>query len=241
MKHDFLDKYSNLNSLIHKLDPRTKIIAFLLFIIFVITTPPLKFQLFALYAIVIFAVAFISKVPFFYLLKRALVIIPFVLLIAIFLPFMKTNQYGWLLFCNVMTKSLLALLATIMLSSTTKFHVLLKGFELLKCPKIIIMMLAFMYRYIFILTDEAHKMERARKSRYFGGEIWRQFKIICNIIGLLFIRAFERGERVYQSMAARGFNGNIITYNQLAFSKNDLFFFIIFISSITLIKLWSAM
>jgi len=215
MKHDFLDKYSTLESVIHKLDPRTKIITFLLFVVFVITTAPHDYLSFAAYAAVISIVVFLSKVPLSYVFKRVLVIIPFVLLVAIFLPFANKGPEGWTIFWNVIIKSFLAVLATIMLSSTTKFHKLLKGFELLKFPKIMIMMLAFMYRYVFILVDEAHRMERARDSRYFGGEYLRQIKIICNIIGLLFIRAYERGERVYQSMSARGFDGNIITMNEL--------------------------
>jgi len=239
MKHDFLDKYSTLESVIHELDPRTKIITFLLFIIFVITTVPHDYLSFAAYAAIIFIVVLLSKVPLSYVFKRVLVIIPFVLLVAVFLPFANKGPEGWTIFWNVIIKSFLAVLATIMLSSTTKFHKLLKGFELLKFPKIMIMMLAFMYRYVFILVDEAHRMERARDSRYFGGEYLRQIKIICNIIGLLFIRAFERGERVYQSMSARGFDGNIITMNELKYTKADIFFYIIFIGIIVTIKFWS--
>ncbi|RLD10656.1 MAG: cobalt ECF transporter T component CbiQ [Chlamydiae bacterium] len=239
MKHDFLDKYSKLGSVIHKLDPRAKIITFLLFIIFVITTAPHDYLSFAAYAAVISIVVFLSKVPLSYVFKRVLVIIPFVLLVAIFLPFANKGPEGWTIFWNVMIKSFLAVLATIMLSSTTKFHKLLKGFELLKFPKIMIMMLAFMYRYVFILVDEAHRMERARDSRYFGGEYLRQIKIVCNIIGLLFIRAYERGERVYQSMSARGFDGNIITMNELKYVKSDMIFYIIFTGMILTIKIWS--
>jgi len=239
MKHDFLDKYSKLGSVIHELDPRTKIITFLLFIIFVITTAPHDYLSFAAYAAIIFIVVLLSRVPLSYVFKRVLVIIPFVLLVALFLPFANKGPEGWTIFWNVIIKSFLAVLATIMLSSTTRFHILLKGFELLKFPKIMIMMLAFMYRYVFILVDEAHRMERARDSRYFGGEYLRQIKIVCNIIGLLFIRAYERGERVYQSMSARGFDGNIITMNELKYTKSDIFFYIIFTGIIVTIKFWS--
>ena len=239
MNHAFLDKYSNLKSLIHKLDPRTKIITFLLFIVFVITSSPTDYIQFLSYSAIILTVVFLSKVPLGYVFKRIIVIIPFVLLVAIFLPFANKGQEGWIIFGNVMIKSILAVLATIMLSSTTKFHKLLKGFELLKFPKVLIMILSFMYRYVFILVDEAQRMERARDSRYFGGEYLRQIKIICNIIGLLFIRAYERGERVYQSMSARGFDGNIITMNKLKYTITDIYFYIIFTGIIMIIKIWS--
>ncbi len=239
MKHSFIDKYSKLDSLVHKLDPRTKIISFFMFIIFVITTPQADFFQFASYAAVILLVILLSKVPLGYIFKRACVIIPFVVLVAIFVPFMNETQDGFRIFWNVLIKSFLAILATIMLSSATKFPELLHGFELLKLPKILILILSFMYRYIFVLTDEAGRMERARSSRYFGGEYLRQAKIIGNIIGLLFIRAYERGERVYQSMAARGFDGEIITINKTRFSSRDIYYFAIFAGSLIIIKLWS--
>lgn len=239
MKHSFIDKYSNLNSLVHKLDPRTKIISFFAFIIFVITTSHADFIQFTSYATVILLVILLSKVPLIYIIKRVYVIIPFVVFVAIFVPFMNETQDGFRIFWNVLIKSFLAILATIMLSSTTKFPELLHGFELLKLPKILILILSFMYRYIFVLTDEAGRMERARSSRYFGGEYLRQARIIGNIIGLLFIRAYERGERVYQSMVARGFDGEIITMNKTKFSSRDIYFFMIFMGSIIVIKLWS--
>lgn len=257
MKHSFLDKYSNLRSLIHQLDPRVKIISFFLYILFVITTPPTDFFQFAVYLAIIFGVVLISRVPLGYIFKRSSIIIPFVLLIAVFIPFFKKDQIGggynlgilnlnvsrsglWILW-NVLAKSWLAILAMIMLSSTTKFSKLLKGLELLRVPKILIMILSFMYRYIFVLVDEGMRMERARNSRYFGGGYLRQIKVIGNIIGLLFIRAYERGERVYQSMAARGFDGEMRALNRLKFSGQDVYFSAGFLASLITIKIWSIL
>ena len=93
-----------------------------------------------------------------------------------------------------------------------------------------------MYRYIFVLIDEAERLERARNIRYFGGHYFRQIKIFANIIGLLFIRAYERGERVYQSMVERGFDGEIRILSNLKFKKVDILFSVIFISILVILK-----
>jgi len=80
-------------------------------------------------------------------------------------------------------------------------------------------------------------MERAHRSRYFGGQLLRQVRIIGNMVGLLFIRAYERGERVYQSMCARGFDGEIRTLSQLKFKRWDIVYISLFLAAITLIKI----
>ena len=236
MEHSFLDKYSNLNSLIHKLDPRVKILSFFLYILFVISTSPLNFFQFAIFLVIIFIVIFISHVPVIYILKKSIVIIPYVILVAVFIPFIKKSN-GLLILWNITIKSFLSILSMIILSSTTKFPILLKGLEALHFPKILIILLSFMYRYIFILIDETMRMYRAWCGRYFGGEYKRQVKIFGNIIGVLFIRTYERAERIYQNMTARGFNGKIRTLNRLKFTFIDILFFILFFGIIIAVKI----
>jgi len=257
MKHSFLDKYSDLGSLVHRLDPRAKIISFLIYILFVISTLPTDFVQFAIYSAIIFIVISISRVPFGHVFRRSLIIVPSVLLIAVFIPFFKKDQIGggynlgvlhltvsysglWILW-NVLIKSWLATLAMIVLSSTTKFSMLLRGLESLWIPRILIMLLSFMYRYIFVLVNEAMRMERARNSRYFGGEYLRQIKVIGNIIGLLFIRAYERGERVYQSMVSRGFDGETRTVKALKLLSLDVWFCVVFLGTLIAVKIGSVL
>lgn len=249
MQHSFIDKYSDLNSFIHKLDPRCKILTFFLYILFVVLSRPVDFLKFSLYFIVILIIIFLSHIPILYVIKRSLVIIPFVLLVAIFIPFLKEDQISGgynlssnysklLIFWNILIKSYLSVLSSIVLSSTTKFPMLLKGLESLKVPKVLIMILSFMYRYIFVLIDEAEKLERARNTRYFGGYYIRQVKVFANIIGLLFIKAYEQGERVYQSMTARGFDGKVRTLTTLRLRTTDILFSIIFLGILIIIKIW---
>jgi len=244
VKHSFLDQYSDLDSFIHKLDPRTKFITTLAFILAVISTPPTRWQAFALYFFLIATLLLLSKVPVFYVLKRSLVIMPFVLMIAIFIPFFKEGEVAgsyniWLwqvsvtytglqVLWNVLIKAWLSILSLILLTSTTKLTNLLKGLEQLRMPKVMVMLLSFMYRYIFVLVDEVMRMKQARDSRNFGGSRLWQMRTIGNMIGTLFIRSYERGERVYAAMLARGFDGHSRTLDRLNFRQVDAYFGISF-------------
>jgi len=252
MRHSFLDKYSELSSPIHHLDPRIKIILLFTFILFVIFTPPTHLLQFFLYLIVILIVIFLTRVPFSHFLKRSILILPFVLLIAIFIPFLKEGEVaggynlgslhlsvtynGLWIFWNILIKSYLSVLSMITLSSTTKFPDLLKGLEYFKMPRVMIMLLSFMYRYLFLLIDEAQKCQRAHQSRFFGRNYLAQFKISGNIIGVLFIRTYERGERIYLAMLSRGFDGRAKTLSRLKLGRWDIVFASFFLSGLILIK-----
>ena len=91
-------------------------------------------------------------------------------------------------------------------------------------PRVMIMILSFMYRYIFVLVDEVMRMRQARDSRNFGGSRLWHLKTIGNMTGTLFIRSYERGERVYAAMLARGFDGHSRTLDRLNFSQADAYF-----------------
>jgi len=259
MKHGFIDKYSDLDSFVHRLDPRTKILATLAFIFAVMVTPPLPCHTFALYLALIVALALLAKLPILYVLKRSSVVLPFVLMMAAFLPFYKEGEvagsynvwlwqlsvtYGGLVVLwNALAKSWLSALSMVLLSSTTRFPDLLKGLERLGVPKVMVMILSFMYRYIFVLADEAMRLQRAKDSRgvatlrpYGGGWAW-QAKTIGNMVGTLFVRTYERSERACGAMVARGFDGHIHTLSDLRFGRADLCFGVAFLLSLALIAL----
>ena len=244
MKHSFVDKYSDLDSLIHRLDPRTKFIASLVFIISVVLTPTSNWRAFALHLCLVTSLLIIAKLPPFYVLKRSLVIFPFVLLVAVFIPFLKPGEIagsyniwlwqvsvtyaGLLILANVAVKAWLCILSLILLSATTELVDLLKGLKQLGIPKVIILILSFMYRYIFVLVDEAMRMRQARDSRSFGGGRLRQLKTLGNMIGTLFIRSYERGESIYAAMLCRGFGDEIRSLRQLGFKRIDASFGVAF-------------
>ena len=258
MEYQLSDKYGNLDSLLHRLDPRTKILASVAFVLLVVITPPARWQGYALCFILVASLALLSRLPLTFIVKRSLVIAPFVLVIALFVPFFKpaspgdtvftskiwlwnlsVTKSGLLTLFGVVTKAWLSVLSTILLSSTTRFSELLKGLDKLGVPKVMVMTLSFSYRYLFVIVDELTRMRRARDSRNFGGR-WRwQMRTIGNIVGTLFIRSFERSERVYQAMAARGYDGEIVTLSHLRLQSIDLYFGCLFISCLVLIGLFS--
>ena len=225
MRHAFLDHHSSTESVVHHLDARAKIIVFFTFILIAVSSPPTSFILFGLLALVLIAIALSAKLPLGHLVKKVLIILPFLLVVAISIPFVKKDGVGggynlgfgglsvsqsglWILW-NVVIKSSLGIFSIILLSSTTSFPQLVRGMERLGFPKIFTILASFMYRYSFILVDELQRMNRARDSRGFGGRWFWQSRVIGHMVGALFLRSFHRGERVYQAMLSRGYNGTM--------------------------------
>ena len=207
MRHAYLDQYSDRGGFVSRLDPRLKTLISALFIIFIILTKPNSFFAFSLYGVLIAVLILISKAPLLFILKRSLAVIPFVLMVGIFN--LVSGREGFVLFMNILIKSYLSILCLILLVTTTKFSELLRAFEKLGCPKIITMIMSFMYRYIFVIEDELMKMRQAKESRSVGGSRYFHAKALANMLGTLFIRSYERAEAVYLAMCARGFDGSV--------------------------------
>lgn len=225
MKHAFLDHHSQTESPIHRLDARAKIIVFFTFILIGVSSPPTSFLLLGLLALGLISIAVLARLPLGHLLRKIVVVLPFLFVVALSIPFMKKDALGggynlglgglsisrgglWVLW-NVIIKSCLGVFSVILLSSTTSFPQLIRGMEKLGSPRIFTILTSFMYRYSFILIDEMHRMKRARDSRCFGGKWFWQTKVIGQMIGTLFLRSFHRGERVYLAMLSRGYRGTM--------------------------------
>jgi cobalt/nickel transport system permease protein len=147
---------------------------------------------------------------------------------------------GLMILWNVTVKAILSVLCTILLITTTRFSDLLKALEKLKCPRLFTMVLSFMYRYIFVIEDELMKMRQAKESRSVGGSRWFHTKVLANMLGVLFIRAYERGENVYLAMCSRGFDGQIRTMNDFRLKMTDFCFLFILISILTGIRIFGT-
>ncbi len=223
MKHGFLDKYSELDSVIHRLDPRTKMILGLAFILTVLGTPERAWCAFGFNLGLILLAGLLSRIPLRYLLTRSAAIVPFALLVTLF-RVLPQGKEGLVAGMVVGFRAWLSAMALVLLSATTPFPLLLKGMEKLRMPPALVQILSFMYRYIFVLVDEAMRMERAWESRGAGSRWWASFRAMAGVVGVLFIRSYERAERVYQAMLARGFEGEVRTLNPLKFSARDLAF-----------------
>ncbi|MFQ5892502.1 MAG: cobalt ECF transporter T component CbiQ, partial [Candidatus Methanofastidiosia archaeon] len=222
------------------------------FIVLLVQTNPKSYFEFLGFFLLIFIPILTSKVPLSHILKRSLMVEPFILVIAIFIPFLKPGEVifsfnlgvfkvgityeGVLAFFGILAKATLSVLSMILLTSTTHLSYLLKALEDLKIPKILIMMISFAYRFLFVLQDELMRMRRAALSRNIKRS--SQLKTFASILGTLFLRTYERGERIYSSMLSRGFDGRVKTLKQFRFRKFDLFCSLLFLSSLVAIKVF---
>jgi len=232
MHHEYIDKFSQLDSPVHRLDPRSKIIGTLFFIGTAISIP--RYEVLTLVPFLLYPAFLIvfSGIPVKYLIKHVLIVSPFILFLVIFTPFFDQTPVGeWygilitsgmLTMLNILLKFIATVSITMILVSTTRFDLLLKGLRRLYVPRIIIIQLSFLYRYLFLLIDEAHRMKMARAARSYGrASIRLRLTSVGNIIGVLFLKTLDRAERVYAAMISRGFDGRIPTLSPLRFRTVD--------------------
>lgn len=203
MRHSFSDKYANLNSCLSRLPVKFKVLFCLAFVLLVVLTPINLKLAFMIYGFILSLLVLISRIPVSFFLRRLLTILPFVTLIAISALFIQED--GGVIFLSCLIRAVLVILSLTLLIQTTYFNQLLNALAQLRVPGLIIMLLSFMYRYLFVLEDEILRKKRALESRSAGKKDWRIMKSTANLAGNLFIHTYERAERIYLAMCARGY------------------------------------
>lgn len=214
----YLDALASQNTLIHRLNPCVKLIAVLSFIIAV--TSFSKYEITGLLPFVLFPAFLLAlgNLPAAPILKRLLLVAPFILFIGIFNPlfdhtpiakigpFMLTG--GWVSFFSITIRLCLTITTALILVATTGIDAI--GSALLKIgvPRIIVVQLLFMYRYLHVLVEEFVRTVTAYSLRSFHGEGVR-FRAWGSLLGQLLIRSIDRANRIYQSMLCRGFDGEV--------------------------------
>jgi cobalt/nickel transport system permease protein len=223
VKHNFLDRYASLDSPLHLLEPRTKILGFTAMIVAILMIPPQSGTTFFAYFFLTAIFMGISQIPLQYVVSRALVLMPFVLLAGLAAP--RLNGFQWWGFLILIVRSILSLFILILLTNTTRFPELLGGLRKLGCPRVLALNLGFLYRYFFVLADEAMRMKQARDCRRAGRTpLKEELKQVGSMLGTLLTRSFERAERMYQAMLSRGFAGEFYVPGPRRFSWLDLGF-----------------
>ena len=201
MRHDYWDRYSRIDSPVHRCPAAVKAAAALSLILISVTPARPPSILFAGIAALLLGLAAASRIPFLFFLKRLLFFEPFILTVAALALFQPA---GFPKFVMLVGKSTMSLVTVILLSNTTPFHELLRVLRRVHVPSVFVTLLALMYRYIFVLADEAQRMRRARRSRTFGKRSEGTWVFLSRIVGQLFLRSTERAERIYAAMSARG-------------------------------------
>jgi len=226
------ERYTYLISPVHAIDPRFKIIAALLIVMGVVAGQPLRPLEFAFVVIVFAAVTLLSRIPLRWAFSRSLVVLPVALGIAVFAPLGHADslsasaissaysEYSWLIW-SIISKAWVSAYVMLLVSSTTPMPKLLKGLKALKMPDVFVTMLTFLYRFTDVFADQLRSMRHAVGSRApeLGG--WRLIRLYGNLAGNLFIRAYERGERIYAAMVSRGYTGVLPTAEELTSRPTD--------------------
>ena len=210
----FSEALPHRNAPLQHLDARVKLILLVVLTSAMVTTPIQAWPAFLFYTALIATAIRLGGVPVGTLAKRLGILLPFLLLSAVFIPFTPAVQNapegsptGLLLFANVVVKSTLGASATMLLMATTPFPKLIAALEALRVPRVAVMIFSFTHRYLFVLGEEALRMKRACESRCYRGRWLRDAVTIGQMAGTLFLRSYERGERVYLAMLSRGFDG----------------------------------
>lgn len=227
-----LDTYLPGDSPVHRLDPRVKLVLTVLFILTAALTPDRAWLTFGLLEGLVLAAVLLSRVGLGVVQKRSGLALPF-LLAALTVVFARSGDVGgrivplpgtpWAIsegglwrFLSIAARSYLSVQVAVLLAATTQFPDLLWGMRALRVPRILVAVAGFLYRYLFVLADEARRMMQAREARSAvpvgrqGGRtvLWRA-RVTGAMAGTLFLRAYERSERIWNAMVARGYDGEV--------------------------------
>ncbi len=226
------------------MDARVKILLALAFILSLSLTPPGAWPAYVLYLSVALSAALLSRLGIGFVLKRALLAVPFVLAA---LPLIFTgpppihssllfqslrisfSPAGAERFASIAVKSWISVQVAILLAATTRFPDLLSALKQLRVPRQFVAIVGLMWRYLFVIGDEASRMIHARSSRSAaaagnrrsGGSLWWRARVTGGMAGGLFLRSLERSERVYAAMLSRGYNGEPPALDPTPLSSGD--------------------
>jgi cobalt/nickel transport system permease protein len=222
-----IERYQAGSSPIHNMDARLKLPLTLAYIFAVTLTPVGHWLALGLLATPLAIAVAASRLPALLVLRRSALALPFIV-VAVPLLFTKDGDtlftlqpFGWTAseegltaVLTILTKSWLSVLAAIILTATTPTLELLRAMRSLGVPRILVATVSFMYRYLFVIAEEAQRLLRARDSRSAGlegrkcgGSVWWRAGVLGHMVGSLFLRSYERSERVYAAMQARGYDG----------------------------------
>jgi cobalt/nickel transport system permease protein len=216
-----MDRYAGLESPVHRLDARAKLLAALVFTAAAISEPRTVVAELVPYLVPPLAVILISGVPLRFVFLRVLIVSPFALLVAGLNPIFETEpvtvtlgpwsatmRAGFVTGAAIVLKFLISVLALLALATTTRLHRLAGAMSSMGVPRLLAMQVAFLYRYLFVVIDEFERRRRAVAVRTVGRTgLGSRARAAGSALAGLFARSLDRAERVTAAMSARGFDG----------------------------------
>jgi len=228
-----LDALAQRDSFVHRLDPRAKLITALIFVVTVASFG--KYSVSALLPYLVFPAALIAggRLPLGLLARKLLLVAPFAVFIGIFNPLLDHHILfhlgslpvtgGWVSFCSILLRFVLTIGIALILIATTSFPGVCLALEKIGAPRVFAVQLLLLYRYLFVLVDEALRMARARALRSFHGRGLGP-RILAGLIGQLLLRTLDRAQRIHLAMLCRGFTGELHTLRRLHFGATEVIF-----------------
>lgn len=228
-----LDRLAAQDTPIHRLDPRAKVVTTLVFLVCVVSFG--KYQVLPMLPFALFPIVLAGEgnLPLGYLARKLVVVAPFAVVVGVFNPFLDRAVMvqmfgfglsgGWVSFASILIRFTLTTSAALVLIGTTSFNGVCMALERLGAPDVFATQLLFLYRYIFVLGEEAVSMTRARSLRSFGGR-GMSLRVYALMMGHLLLRTYDRAHRVYLAMLSRGFDGQIRVMRRLNLGVRDVVF-----------------
>lgn len=216
-----------------RIEPRAKLGVTLLYLIFLLSLPLSDFSTLLLFGVYPVLSCALAGIRYGLVFKRSLWVLPFVLFIGVFNPIFDRQivfyvggigiTSGWISFLSVIVRGLFSVQAVFILILTTGFYNLCRGMQRMGIPVLFTTQVLFVYRYIFVLLQEALCMQRAIAARSFGQKVY-PFRLWGIFIGQLLIRTIARSERIHRAMLARGFTGYMKGNYHFLWRRKDNFY-----------------
>lgn len=228
-----LDALARRDTPVHRLDPRAKLVTTAVFVFAVVSFD--KHEISALLPFLLFPVALVAAadLPAGLLARRLLLVAPFAVLVGIFNPLLDREVLlrlgpvgisgGWISFASIVLRVLLTVSAALVLVATTGFTAVCMALERLGAPRVFALQLLFLYRYLFVLVDEAARMVRARALRSFRRQ-GTGMRVFGHLVGQLLLRTVDRAQRIHLAMLCRGFDGEIRLLRSLRIGRPEVVF-----------------
>lgn len=244
-----LDLLANGDTPLHRLDARAKVLATLVFILAVVSFD--KYELTALFPFFIFPSVMIAlgNLPPLYIAKKIALLCPFVLLVGMLNPVFDRTVLvqlgpigisgGWISFASIVVRAILTVGAAFVLVGLTGFTAVCQALEQMGMPRAFAVQLLFLYRYIFVLTEEGRRASRARELRSCGKK-GLGVKSFSSLVGHLLLRTWQRAERIHMAMLARGFTGDFHARRESRFGAAEICFLLGWSALFILLRLLNA-
>ncbi|MEA1869975.1 MAG: cobalt ECF transporter T component CbiQ [Euryarchaeota archaeon] len=232
-----IDRYAGIPSPIHRWDPRLRLVSIFTLIFSVMLLYNLQLVVIGM----IFAIVLtcITKIPFPFILSRMRVVFVLVLPFFVIIPFtvigdgVEIASFGGITLsyrgveyvkfaAMIVLKALTAVMLIFPMIGTSRMDITIKALEGLHLPNKLVQMFAFTYRYIFVLDDEFTRMDRSLASRGFKrrGNLYTLITI-SKAIAMLFVKSYERADRVFYAMRSKGYSGTVATLHEFHARRQD--------------------